>query len=167
MSAERPAGGRLKTYSDRTYLHTTLVRHQGTTVALALDDTRRVFYSVLDLNSAVTASQRGTEGGAADLDVQHWSEDPKELAFPRELTRAGFALLGADRLPRVRQGGRAEEGPDDVFRGDEIDPFLSSTARLTAAVPFRPCRTASTSSSSVRPSPQGTPTRWSAPVRAR
>ncbi|MGF1426443.1 hypothetical protein [Kitasatospora sp. LaBMicrA B282] len=42
MTTERPAGSRLKTYSDRTYLHTTLVRHQGTTVALALDDKRRL-----------------------------------------------------------------------------------------------------------------------------
>lgn len=138
VSVERPASSRLKTYSDRTYVHTTLVRHQGTTVALALDSTRRIFYSVLDLNSTATAPKGDDEAGAADLDVYHWSEDPKELAFPRELTRAGFALLGSDRLPRVRRGGRMEEGPDDIFRDEEVDPFLSSTARLTAAeVPFQ------------------------------
>ncbi|AUG82115.1 hypothetical protein CFP65_7541 [Kitasatospora sp. MMS16-BH015] len=37
----------------------------------------------------------------------------------------------------MRRGGRAEEGPEDVFREEEIDPFLSGTARLTAAVPFQ------------------------------
>ncbi len=137
VSAERPASSRLKTYSDRTYVHTTLVRHQGTTVALALDSARRIFYSVLDLNSTATAPLGDAEDSLADLDVHHWSEDPKELAFPRELTRAGFALLGADRLPRVRQGGRAEEAADDVFRDEEVDPFLSSTARLTADAPFQ------------------------------
>ncbi|MGW2397388.1 LamG-like jellyroll fold domain-containing protein [Kitasatospora sp. NPDC001664] len=135
MSAERPAGSRLKTYGDRTYLHTTMVRHQGTTVALALGEDRRIYYSVLDFDAAVTARRDGEEESRADLDVHHWSEDPKELAFPREIARAGYALLGGDRVPRVR--GRAEEGPEDVFRDEELDPFLSSTARLTAAVPFQ------------------------------
>ena len=137
MSAERPAGSRLKTYSDRTYVHTTLVRHQGTTVSLALDDTRRVFYSVLDLDSAGTSPDGGAGDDRADLDVRHWSEDPRELSFPPEIARSGFAQLGAERVPRVRRGGRAEAMLDEVLRDDEIDSFLSSTARLTAAVPFQ------------------------------
>ncbi|MGW6879506.1 hypothetical protein ACWGEU_04460 [Streptomyces goshikiensis] len=39
----------LKVYSDRSYVHTTTVRHQGTTVALAMDDQWRLVYTVLDL----------------------------------------------------------------------------------------------------------------------
>ena len=38
-----------KTYADRTYKYTTLVRHKGTVIAFAMDDRRRIVYSVLDL----------------------------------------------------------------------------------------------------------------------
>lgn len=137
MTTARAAGSRLKIYNDRTYVHTTLVRHQGTTVALALDDQRRLHYSVLDLDAAGVLPSGEDENGNAELDVWHWAEDPKELVFPREIARAGFAALGAALLPKIRQGGRVEQGPDDFYQDDEIDPFLSSTARLTAAAPFQ------------------------------
>ncbi|MFJ3876950.1 LamG-like jellyroll fold domain-containing protein [Streptomyces sp. NPDC090077] len=137
MTTGRAAGSRLKIYNDRTYVHTTLVRHQGTTVALALDDRRRLYYSVLDLDAAVAPPAGEDENGNPDLDVRHWAEDPKELVFPREIARAGYAALGAALLPKVREGGRVEQGPDDFFRDDETDPFLSSTARLTASAPFQ------------------------------
>ncbi|WP_327279591.1 hypothetical protein OG974_04050 [Streptomyces sp. NBC_00597] len=39
----------LKVYIDRSYVHTTTVRHQGITVALAMDDQWRLVYTVLDL----------------------------------------------------------------------------------------------------------------------
>ncbi|EDY48930.1 hypothetical protein SSCG_01958 [Streptomyces clavuligerus] len=137
MQAERPASSRIKVYSDRVYLHTTLVRHQGTTVALAMDESRRLHYSVLDLDAAPAAAAGDAPGGRADLDVHHWSEEPRELSFPREIARVGFAGGGAIPLPRVRRGGRAEQGPGEVFAPEETDPFLSSTARLSAAVPFQ------------------------------
>ena len=38
-----------KVYSDRKHVYTTTVRHQGTTIAFAMDDQRRIRYSVLDL----------------------------------------------------------------------------------------------------------------------
>lgn len=41
----------LKIYSGRTYVHTTMVRHQGTALAFAMDDQRRIVYAVLDLSS--------------------------------------------------------------------------------------------------------------------
>ncbi|MFG2298548.1 LamG-like jellyroll fold domain-containing protein [Streptomyces sp. NPDC048603] len=137
MTTARAAGSRLKIYNDRTYVHTTIVRHQGTTVALALDNQRRLYYSVLDLNAAAVLPSDEDENGNPELDVWHWAEDPKELLFPREIARAGFAALGAALLPKIREGGRVEQGPDDFFRDDEIDPFLSSTARLTASAPFQ------------------------------
>ncbi|MFJ7206080.1 LamG-like jellyroll fold domain-containing protein [Streptomyces sp. NPDC098789] len=137
MTTARPARSRLKTYNDRTYVHTTLVRHQGTTVALALDSERRLYYSVLDLDAAAALPTGEDEDGNPDLDVWHWGEDPKEFVFPREITRAGYAVLGAAPLPRVRRGSRAEEGEDDFFLEEEVDPLLSSTARLTAAAPFQ------------------------------
>ncbi|MGF1426444.1 LamG-like jellyroll fold domain-containing protein [Kitasatospora sp. LaBMicrA B282] len=85
----------------------------------------------------MTAPTGDAEDSRADLDVYHWPDDPRQLAFPREIARVGYAELGADRLPRVRVGGKAERGPGDVFPDDEVDPFLSSTARLTAAEPFQ------------------------------
>ncbi|OXM58604.1 hypothetical protein CFP71_01690 [Amycolatopsis thailandensis] len=123
---------RLKTYSDHTYLHTAMVRHQGTVIAFAIDDRRRIRYSVLDLDSAA-----GSRGAGGEIDARHWADDPCQLVFPREITRAGYATLGAERLPRVRLGGRVEVDPGDVVPDDEIDGFLSGTGRLTAAVPFQ------------------------------
>lgn len=43
--------GTLKIYSDRTYTRTTMVRHQGTALAFAVDDRRRIVYTVLDLST--------------------------------------------------------------------------------------------------------------------
>ncbi len=34
----------VKTYSDKNYQHTTMVRHKGTVVALAMDNTRHIYY---------------------------------------------------------------------------------------------------------------------------
>jgi hypothetical protein len=117
----------LKVYGDRTYTHVTMTRHQGTTVAFAMDDRRRILYSVLDL-----AGQQGK----GDLDAAYWSENPVELTFPRELAEVGYAIAGATAMPTVKRGG-AEARADEQPAPDEIDPYLSTTARLTAAAPFQ------------------------------
>ncbi|MFF5433031.1 hypothetical protein ACFY5K_23580 [Streptomyces griseofuscus] len=40
----------VRSYRDRSYVSTAMVRHGGgTTVAFAMDDRRRIYYSVLDL----------------------------------------------------------------------------------------------------------------------
>ncbi|WP_158634300.1 LamG-like jellyroll fold domain-containing protein [Amycolatopsis sp. WAC 04197] len=105
-------------------------------VSFALDDERRLHYSVLDLDATPRESTED-EPGHAELDVRHWADDPRPAVFPRELARAGYAALGADSLPRVRAGGREAEDPDDVIPDDEIDEFLSGTGRLTALAPFQ------------------------------
>ncbi|MFI6515402.1 LamG-like jellyroll fold domain-containing protein [Spirillospora sp. NPDC050679] len=117
----------VKVYGDRTYTHVTMVRHQGTTVAFAMDTSQRIFYSVLDL-----AGQQ-TKG---DLDAAYWSENPVELTFPRELAEVGYAVAGATAMPTVKRGG-AEAGAGERPAPGETDPFLSTTARLTAAAPFQ------------------------------
>ncbi|MEU8137795.1 LamG domain-containing protein [Streptodolium elevatio] len=121
-----------RVYSDREYVSTTMVRHGGTTVAFAVDGERRVFYSVLDLEQA--SADRGP------LDAHYWNEDPAPVPFPNELVdvpgpgAAGDALSGAVlRMPSVKNGGRVEAGAGVVLSAQEADPFLSSTARLTAA----------------------------------
>ncbi|MFJ3926737.1 LamG-like jellyroll fold domain-containing protein [Streptomyces sp. NPDC090022] len=113
-------------YGDRSYRHVTMARHQGTTIAFAMDAARRIVYSVLDL-----AGQQ-VKG---DTDAAYWSENPVELAFPRELTEVGYAVVGATAMPTVKRGG-AEAAADERPTAGEIDPYLSTTARLTADAPF-------------------------------
>ncbi|GAA2230912.1 hypothetical protein GCM10010232_16640 [Streptomyces amakusaensis] len=119
----------LKTYSDRVYRHTTMVRHQGTALAFALDEQRRIVYTVLDL-----ATQDPSRG---ELDSAYWSENPTELPFPREIVKVGHGVVGATVLPVVKKGGRTEAGDSEELEPEETDRFLSTTARLTAAVPFQ------------------------------
>ncbi|MDQ3813831.1 MAG: hypothetical protein M3347_07750 [Armatimonadota bacterium] len=42
----------LKTYADKSYRYPTLVTHKGTVLSFAMDDKRRIYYTVLDLNDA-------------------------------------------------------------------------------------------------------------------
>ncbi|MFD4829385.1 LamG domain-containing protein [Streptomyces uncialis] len=122
--------GLLRIYSDRTYTFTTMVRHQGTVVAFALDDRRRIVYTVLDLSSF--DEKRG------ELDAAYWSENPVELPFPNEVVTVGYGVVGATAMPVVKRGGRAEAEDGEELAEEERDVFLSSTARLTAdGVPFQ------------------------------
>lgn len=116
----------VKTYSDQIYRHSTLVRHNGKVIAFAMGGDRRLYYAVLDL-----------DGGSRDgIDARNWPESPRELPFPQEIAQLGFAVLGNKPLLLVRRGGQPVEDLSSV-RPDEIDPFLSSTARLTADVSFQ------------------------------
>ncbi|MFF2025020.1 LamG-like jellyroll fold domain-containing protein [Streptomyces sp. NPDC058171] len=120
----------VKIYSDRTYTHTTMVRHQGTVIAFAVDDKRRIVYTVLDLSTFDEAK--------GELDVEYWSENPVELPFPAEVVKVGYAVAGATGMPVVKTGGRTEAAADEILEPEEIDTFLSSTARLTApGAPFQ------------------------------
>ncbi|SDS73183.1 Concanavalin A-like lectin/glucanases superfamily protein [Streptomyces sp. TLI_053] len=121
-----PQESLLKTYGDRSYRHVTMARHQGTTIAFAMDASRRIVYSVLDLSGQQTKGE---------IDSTYWSENPAELAFPREIAEVGFAVVGPTAMPTVKRGG-AEAGPDERPLPAEIEPFLSTTARLTADAPF-------------------------------
>ncbi len=121
-----PQESLLKVYGDRSYRHVTMARHQGTTIAFAMDSARRIVYSVLDL-----AGQQSK----GDADAAYWSDNPAELVLPRELAEVGFAVAGATAMPTVKRGG-AEAAVDERPLDSEIDPYLSTTARLTADAPF-------------------------------
>ncbi|GAA1280508.1 hypothetical protein Psi02_67520 [Planotetraspora silvatica] len=97
----------VRTYRDRTYRFPTMLRHNGVVVAFAMDERRRIHYTVLDL----------TTGSS---DVAAWSANPRELAFPSELARVGYGVAEQVQMP-----------------ASGADTFMSSTARLTAAVPFQ------------------------------
>ncbi|MEV5708000.1 LamG-like jellyroll fold domain-containing protein [Actinoallomurus sp. NPDC052274] len=70
------------------------------------------------------------------VDSAYWSENPVELAFPRELAEIGYAIAGATAMPTVKRGG-VEAGVGEQPTPGEIDSYLSTTARLTAAAPFQ------------------------------
>ncbi|GLF95112.1 LamG domain-containing protein [Streptomyces yaizuensis] len=120
----------VKIYSDRVYTHTTMVRHQGTVLAFAIDDARRIVYSVLDLSTF--DEEKG------ELDAAYWSENPVALPFPTEVVKVGYAVAGATVMPVVKKDSQAEATAVEVLEPEETDTFLSSTARLTApGAPFQ------------------------------
>ncbi|MFG6102783.1 hypothetical protein D0962_12310 [Leptolyngbyaceae cyanobacterium CCMR0082] len=119
----------IRTYNaNRTYLHTTMLRHEGTVIAFAMDAERRIYYSVLDLENSEIDST---------LDVEFWSENPVELRFPTEISKVGFGITDQYALPTVQQGNRTPVPPEVRVPPEEVDTFLSSTARLTAEAPFQ------------------------------
>jgi hypothetical protein len=118
----------IKTYSNRTYKHVTMVRHKGTVIAFALDSERRIFYSVLDLENTQIKSP---------LDVNYWLGNPKELIFPNEIAEVGVGVADQTMLPVVKKGSRTPVAPGMRVREEEKDIFLSTTARLTADSPFQ------------------------------
>ncbi|MFJ7768352.1 LamG-like jellyroll fold domain-containing protein [Streptomyces sp. NPDC097107] len=91
-----------------------------------MDASRRVVYSVLDLSGPPTKGE---------ADTAYWSENPAELPFPRELAEVGYAVAGATAMPTVKRGG-AEASAAERPTAEETDPFLTTTARLTADAPF-------------------------------
>ena len=46
----------IKTYaeSSQSYKYTTMIRHKGTVIAFAMDDQRRISYSILHLGGSLT-----------------------------------------------------------------------------------------------------------------
>ncbi|MBD2112833.1 MULTISPECIES: LamG domain-containing protein [Cyanophyceae] len=127
MTAQAPVlEGFIKRYSDRNYRYPVLVRHQGTVIALAMDDQRRIYYSVLNLN-----------GQGNSLDVNSWADQPQELEFPKEIAEVGFGLADQLLLPTVKKGSRTPVNAGVVVADNEVDKFLSRTARLTADAPFQ------------------------------
>ncbi|AOX00100.1 hypothetical protein BJP34_12170 [Moorena producens PAL-8-15-08-1] len=118
----------LKSYEDKTYKHPTLVRHKGTVIAFAMDNERRIYYTVLDLSDS--------DENKGPIDVEYWSKNPSPLHFANEIAQVGYGLVGATRMPTVKKGTRTEDKPEKL-NADEIDDFLSSTARLTADAPFQ------------------------------
>jgi Concanavalin A-like lectin/glucanases superfamily/PLAT/LH2 domain len=120
----------VKTYADKKYKYTTLVRHKGTPIALAMDDKRRIYYTVLNLNDS--EKQKKTA-----LDVNFWQDNPKELKFPREIAQVGYGVADQAILPLVKKGTSTPVAKGINLKPEEIDNFLSTTAKLSADVPFQ------------------------------
>jgi hypothetical protein len=108
-----PEGGSKFTY-------TTLVRHQGTIIAFAMDSRRRIFYSVLDLNAAAPDEP---------FDVDHWMDEPQKLEFPAEIAYVGYRIAGTLSIPAA-----APDKPKKQWTPE--DHFNSTTACLTTEPPY-------------------------------
>ncbi|MCT9929855.1 RICIN domain-containing protein [Planotetraspora sp. A-T 1434] len=119
----------VKVYGDRDYIATTMVRHDGIVVAFAVGADRRIYYSVLSLDQA--DRRRGA------LDAAYWNNDPGVLPFPAEIVDTEAESPVAVAMPTVKKVGGAEVGPAETLLTGEKDPFLSTTARLTAALPIQ------------------------------
>ena len=117
-----------RVYSDRTYVSTTTVRHNGTTVAFAMDTTGRIYYSVLDLEQE--------EGKLGKLDVAYWNAAPGQLPFPSEIIDVMPQAATVMAMPTVKRGSQTETTPGLLSPAD-VDPFWSTTARLTALMPIQ------------------------------
>lgn len=124
----------LKTFTDRVYRHTVMVTHKGTLVAFAMDDQRRISYTVLNLDKA--ASGAGLGGGLGDLDVKYW-EEPRAVPFPREISQVGYSVVNPTKMPVVKKDSGGAEADAGELRPEEIDLFRSTTARMTADAPLQ------------------------------
>src|SRR3954453_14140400 len=92
---ELPMRDNVKTYADHGYRFPTMVRHDGKVIALAMDEHRRIRYTVLDLAATMAANP---------LDAAGWSANPIELAFADELAHVGYGVADQTRLPIVKLG---------------------------------------------------------------
>ena len=118
----------VKTYSDKQYQHTAMVNHRGTVVSFAMDDKQRIYYAVLNIDKE--DKKKGT------LDVKYWMDNPQQLSFPNEIEQVGFGVIVPSQIPVIKKGTNLEVDRKNVTK-DEIEPFLSTTARLTADAPFQ------------------------------
>lgn len=104
-----------------------MVSHKGTVVSFASDDARRIYYSILELNG---------ENDTAGLDVDSWFDTPRELIFSNEITQVGYGILDPVVIPVFKKGVAIEQDRGTLLP-DEIDPFLSTTARFTSDAEFQ------------------------------
>lgn len=117
-----------KTYSDKNYRHTAMLRHKGSLIAFAMDDQRRIHYAVLN---------QSPDNANSPLDVSLWPGGLTELAFPNEIAEVGFGIADQTLLPTYSKGDAQPVKPGVRLDTRDKDFFRSSTARLTADAPFQ------------------------------
>ena len=104
-----------------SYTYTTMVQHNGTVIAFALDSRQRIWYTVLDL---------GNKNIQSPLDVNYWLKNPQQLIFPKELARVGYGVVSNVRVPDpVAKKQEKDKTEDEKFSG--------TTGKWTADVPFQ------------------------------
>ncbi|MDJ0516835.1 MAG: hypothetical protein QNJ74_11490 [Trichodesmium sp. MO_231.B1] len=91
----------LKSYEDKTYKYPTLLQHKGTVIAFAMDNERRIYYTVLDLSDS--------DENKRPIYVEYWSRNNIAILF--YLCIKILPLLGnSGATPRRRQSqGNADQ----------------------------------------------------------
>lgn len=117
-----------KTYSDKQYRHTAMLRHKGSLIAFAMDNQRRIYYAVLD---------QSPDNADSPLDVSLWPGGLTELDFPNEIAEVGFGIADQTLLPTYQRGSDTPVKTGVRIDSREKDLFRSTTARLTADAPFQ------------------------------
>ncbi len=107
------------TFTDKDYKYTTTVLHSGFVVAFAMDDERKIYYTVLDSMQAPVELP-----------------EPRLLFFPEEITTVGYGVFYPTPMPIVKENSSEEVEEGRIDKQDQ-DPFLSTTACLTADQPFQ------------------------------
>lgn len=116
-----------KPVNGAAFKHTAMVRHNGTVIAFAVNEDRRIFYSVLDLND------QSTKG---PLDVNYWQNNPQTLTFPNEIVTVGEGLFDPLQMPVYKKGSSEPEAAGTRVRENEKDQFRSTTASLSDNTAF-------------------------------
>jgi hypothetical protein len=119
-------------YQNRSYQYSTIVRHNGVVIAFAMDEQRKIHYSILNLDQGSSDANSAVKL----LDRDNWLPEPQELYFTNEIAQVGFGGLDLTTLPVVKKNGKSVTDPTTV-RLEEIDHHRSSTAILTADAPFQ------------------------------
>jgi hypothetical protein len=125
----------LKTFTDRAYCHTAMITHKGAVVAFAMDGQRRVFYTVLNFDKTAAGGD-GQAASLGELDIKYW-EEPRPVPFPKEISQVGYGIADPTKMPVVKKDSGGAEADPGELRLEEIDPFYSTTARLTADASFQ------------------------------
>ncbi len=110
-------------YESKCFQFATLLRHKGVLIAFAMDQERQIFYAILD---------QSPESAESALDVTYWPGGPELVSFPNEIAETGFGIADQTLLPQVDDQDQAIQAG-----ADNVDNFLSTTARFTANVPFQ------------------------------
>ena len=83
---------------NHNFVHTAMVSHRGVPVSFAMDNSGKIFYSVLDLSSN-QASQTAGQGQDQENDKHFWSSvdfnNPaiSTLQFPKEIAQVGYGVV--------------------------------------------------------------------------
>jgi hypothetical protein len=138
----------IKVYSgNRTYKYTASVQHQGKVIAFAMTEQCQIHYTILELDDKDDKTDQSNPATTnptttANLpknnavDVNRWTSTPKFLQFPQEIAEVGYSIIKPFVMPTVSKNGQTI-APNRSIAASEIDPFASSTARLSADAPFQ------------------------------
>ena len=147
----------VKTYTDHDYRYPTMVRHNGVVIAFAMDEHRRIRYTVLDLAATTASDPLDSAGGQRQPD----GRDVLRRDRPRRVRgrRSDDPAPGqVGHLGAGRRGGHGARGREGRV------PVVDGAGRLRRCR-SRSCPTGASCTCCARPSPIRIRRRWTPPTR--